>query len=92
MRIDGIRLLPHAGLPASGIVSFTHHKMHPHDMAQIAGEAGVAIRAGHHCAQPLLRHLGLTATARASFSVYNDKSDIDALIDAIISAQRVFCE
>lgn len=92
MRIDGIRLLPHAGLPASGIVSFTHHKMHPHDMAQIAGEAGVAIRAGHHCAQPLLRHLGLTATARASFSVYNDESDIDALIDAIISAQRVFCE
>jgi cysteine desulfurase/selenocysteine lyase len=50
------------------------------------------IIAGHHCAQPLLRHLGLTATARASFSVYNDKSDIDALIDAIISAQRVFCE
>lgn len=92
MGINGISLLPHAELPASGIVSFTHRYIHPHDMAQVAGEAGVAIRAGHHCAQPLLRHLGLAATARASFSVYNDESDIDALIDAIISAQRIFCE
>jgi cysteine desulfurase/selenocysteine lyase len=92
MAIPAISLLPHATLPASGIVSFTHHSLHPHDLAQIAGEAGVAIRAGHHCAQPLLHRLGLAATARASFSVYNDDSDIDALVDAILRAQKVFCE
>jgi cysteine desulfurase/selenocysteine lyase len=90
MTIDGISLLPHAELPSSGIVSFTHRDIHPHDMAQVAGESGVAIRAGHHCAQPLLSHLGLAATARASFSVYNEESDIEALIDAILSAQEVF--
>jgi len=88
--IDGISLLPHAELPSSGIVSFTHRDMHPHDMAQLAGESGVAIRAGHHCAQPLLSYLELAATARASFSVYNDESDIEALIEAILSAQKVF--
>ena len=85
-----IRLLPHAELPSSGIVSFTHRTLHPHDLAQVAGEAGVAIRAGHHCAQPLLASLGLAATARASFSVYNDESDIQALVAAIVEAQKVF--
>ncbi len=90
MAIPGISLLPHAGLPRSGIVSFTHRELHPHDMAQVAGESGVAIRAGHHCAQPLLNHLGLAATARASFSVYNDKADVEALIEAIQSAHEMF--
>ena len=89
LTIDGISLLPHAGLPSSGIVSFTHRDLHPHDMAQVAGESGVAIRAGHHCAQPLLGHLGLAATARASFSVYNDESDIEALLAAIVDAEKV---
>lgn len=90
MTIPGISLLPHAELPRSGIVSFTHRELHPHDMAQVAGESGVAIRAGHHCAQPLLNHLGLAATARASFSVYNDEADVDALIEAILSAHEMF--
>lgn len=90
LSIDSVSLLPHAALPCSGIVSFTHRDLHPHDMAQIAGESGVAIRAGHHCAQPLLNHLGLAATARASFSVYNDESDIESLIAAIRSAEKVF--
>ncbi len=91
LTMEGISLLPHAELPASGIVSFTHRDLHPHDIAQIAGESGIAIRAGHHCAQPLLNHLGLAATARASFSVYNDESDVEALIAAILSAEKVFC-
>ncbi len=90
LTIDGVALLPHAELPSSGIVSFTHRDLHPHDIAQIAGESGVAIRAGHHCAQPLLNHLGLAATARASFSVYNDEADIAALVAAIRRAERVF--
>lgn len=90
--IPDISLLPHPELPSSGIVSFTHRSLHPHDLAQVAGEAGVAIRAGHHCAQPLLNHLGLAATTRASFSIYNDASDVEALIDAILTAQKVFCE
>ncbi len=90
LALDGVRLLPHAELPSSGIVAFTHRDLHPHDIAQIAGESGVAIRAGHHCAQPLLHHLGLTATARASFSVYNDEADIEALVAAIASAEQVF--
>jgi cysteine desulfurase/selenocysteine lyase len=90
--IPDVSLLPHAELPSSGIVSFTHRSLHPHDLAQVAGEAGVAIRAGHHCAQPLLSRLGLVATTRASFSVYNDTSDVEALIDAILRAQQVFCE
>ena len=90
--IVGVELLPHAALPSSGIVSFTHRTLHPHDIAQFAAESGVAIRAGHHCAQPLLKSLGLSATARASFSVYNDESDIEALIAAILSAQKAMCE
>ena len=90
--IPDVSLLPHAELPSSGIVSFTHRSLHPHDLAQVAGEAGVAIRAGHHCAQPLLSRLGLVATTRASFSIYNDKTDVEALIDAILRAQQVFCK
>lgn len=90
--LPGISLLPHAECPSSGIISFTHREMHPHDIAQIAGESGVAIRAGHHCAQPLLQHLGLSATARASFSVYNEEADVEALVDAIRLAHKVFCE
>jgi cysteine desulfurase/selenocysteine lyase len=90
LAIDGVSLLPHAELPSSGIVAFTHRDLHPHDIAQIAGESGVAIRAGHHCAQPLLASLGLTATARASFSVYNDETDVEALVAAIASAEKVF--
>jgi len=90
MTIPGVSLLPHAQLPRNGIVSFTHRELHPHDLAQVAGERGVAIRAGHHCAQPLLSYLGHSATARASFSVYNDEADVQALIEAIMSAQEMF--
>lgn len=73
-----------------GIVSFNLTDVHPHDVGQIAGEHGVAIRAGHHCCQPLMQHLGVAATARASFAPYNNYDDIDALIDVIDKAQKMF--
>jgi cysteine desulfurase/selenocysteine lyase len=74
----------------SGVVSFTVKGIHPHDLATILDERGVCIRAGHHCAQPLMRRLDVAATARASFYVYSDESDVDALVDGVREAQRVF--
>ena len=68
-----------------GIFSFTmkENKLHAHDIATIVDQKGVAVRAGHHCAQPLLDHLGLNATCRASLALYNNKEDIDQLVDAL---------
>jgi cysteine desulfurase/selenocysteine lyase len=74
----------------SGIVSFNVEGIHPHDVAQIAGERGVAVRAGHHCCQPLMQRLGVPATVRASFAPYNNGADVDALIGAVREAIRVF--
>ncbi len=72
------------------LASFTIGGLHPHDVAELVSRSGVCIRAGHHCAQPLMRCLGVGATARASVGVYNDRSDIDALIDALLAAREVF--
>ena len=74
----------------SGVVSFTVGDIHPHDLATILDEDGVCIRAGHHCAQPLMRRLGVPATARASFYVYNDEADVDALVGALEKAKALF--
>ena len=74
----------------SGVVSFTLGDVHPHDLATILDGAGVCIRAGHHCAQPLMRRLNVPATARASFYVYNDEADIDALVSGIMTAKELF--
>jgi cysteine desulfurase/selenocysteine lyase len=73
-----------------GIVAFSVDGIHPHDIADITGREGVAIRAGHHCAQPLMKELGVSALVRASFYLYNDKSDVDALVEAIKKAQEIF--
>ena len=73
-----------------GVVSFNYKDVHPHDLSQVLDEAGVCVRAGHHCAKPLMRSLGAAATARASFSVYNDEADVDALVDALATADRLF--
>ena len=73
-----------------GTVSFDIPGIHAHDIATILDEHGVAVRAGHHCAKPLMRHLGLTATARASFYVYNRPEDVDALVDALGVATHLF--
>lgn len=73
-----------------GVISFQYKDVHPHDLSQVLDEAGVCVRAGHHCAKPLMRRLGVGATARASFSVYNDQGDVDALVDALATADRLF--
>jgi cysteine desulfurase/selenocysteine lyase len=87
--IPGVRLIG-AGQRRLAILSVDVEGIHPHDLATILDQHQVAIRAGHHCAQPLLDRLGLAATARASLGVYNDESDIDALVDAIKAAQKMF--
>ncbi len=74
----------------SGLVSFYDPDVHPHDLAQILDTRGVAVRAGHHCAQPLMRRLGVPATARASFGLYTDRDDVDALVDGLVAARRYF--
>ena len=75
---------------AAALASFTIEGMHPHDIAELADRGGVCIRAGHHCAQPLMRCLGVGATARASVGVYNEPADIDALVDALLAGREVF--
>jgi cysteine desulfurase/selenocysteine lyase len=89
-RIDGLRVYGPPPAQRSGVVSFTLSDIHPHDLATILDEDGVCIRAGHHCAQPLMRRLGVSATARASFYVYNDESDVDALVHALERAKNLF--
>jgi cysteine desulfurase / selenocysteine lyase len=75
----------------TGVFSFAYKDVHPHDLAQVLDQHGVCVRAGHHCAKPLMRCLGVPATARASFYVYNDTSDIDALMTALADADAMFC-
>jgi cysteine desulfurase/selenocysteine lyase len=89
--VPGLRVTgpPEAG-SRGGLVSFTIEGMHPHDIAELADRGGVCIRAGHHCAQPLMRCLGVSATARASIGVYNEPADIDALVDALLAGREVF--
>ena len=73
-----------------GLVSFVDPEIHPHDLATILDTRGIAVRAGHHCAQPLMRRLGEVATARASFAVYTTREEIDALVDGLREARRYF--
>jgi cysteine desulfurase/selenocysteine lyase len=88
--IDGVIIYGPENNPyRSGILSFNIDGIHPHDIAQIAGEHGVAIRAGHHCCQPLMQHLNTSSTARASFSFYNNNNDIAALVMAIREAIKI---
>jgi cysteine desulfurase/selenocysteine lyase len=74
----------------AGVVAFNFGEIHAHDIASILDEDGVAIRAGHHCAQPLHEKLGLAASARASFYVYNSRADIDRLVDGLRRARSIF--
>jgi cysteine desulfurase/selenocysteine lyase len=73
-----------------GAVSFVMDGVHPHDIGTILDTDGIAIRAGHHCAQPLMARLGLPATARASFAAYNTRDEVDALVDGLGRVRRVF--
>jgi len=72
------------------VLSFAFRGIHPHDLSQVLDQKNVCIRAGHHCAKPLMKLLGANATARASFYLYNDESDADALADALDSASDIF--
>ncbi len=89
--VPGLRVVgPPTAERRGGLASFTIDGIHPHDIAELVDRAGVCIRAGHHCAQPLMRCLGVGATARASVGVYNDRADIDALIEALQAGREVF--
>ena len=87
-RINSVRLF--GPEDSAGIVSFAIQGVHPHDIGTILDDEGVAIRAGHHCAQPLMQVLGVPATARASFAAFSDSSDIEALVEGIHKVQRIF--
>jgi cysteine desulfurase/selenocysteine lyase len=88
--IGGLTIYGPPAAERSGVLSFTLADVHPHDLATILDQHGVCIRAGHHCAQPLMRRLGTSATARASFYVYSDGADVDALVDALHDALHIF--
>ena len=87
-QINSVRLF--GPVDSAGIVSFAIEGVHPHDIGTILDDEGVAIRAGHHCAQPLMEVLGVPATARASFAAFSDSSDIEALVAGIHKVQRIF--
>ncbi len=74
----------------SGVIAFNLGGLHPHDLATALDYEGVAVRAGHHCAQPLLQYLEVPATARASFYIYNTKADCDKLVDALQKTKEFF--
>ena len=89
--VPGLRVVgPRRAEDRGALASFTIEGLHPHDVAELVGREGVCIRAGHHCAQPLMRCLGVGATARASLGVYNDRSDVDALLGALLGAREIF--
>jgi cysteine desulfurase/selenocysteine lyase len=89
--VPGLRVVgPPDADSRGGLASFTIEGMHPHDIAELADRGGVCIRAGHHCAQPLMRCLGVGATARASVGVYNEAADVDALVAALQAGREVF--
>jgi cysteine desulfurase/selenocysteine lyase len=87
--IDGLRLVGTAPAKAS-VLSFTLECAHPHDIATVIDQAGVAVRAGHHCAQPLMARLDIPATVRASIGMYNTRADIDALVGALGEVAEIF--
>ncbi len=91
-RLDDLPWLKiHGRAPGKGgIVSFTIDGLHPHDISTLIDRSGVAVRAGHHCAQPLMERIGQTATCRASLAMYNTKAEIDALAEALIRAHDLF--
>jgi cysteine desulfurase/selenocysteine lyase len=87
--VPGVRVVGTARERAS-ILSFAVEGIHPHDVGQVLDAEGIAIRAGHHCAQPVMAHFGVAATARASFAVYNTRDEVDALVRGIHRVKQVF--
>ena len=90
-QLDKVKLIgPKDNVDRGSVISFTIEGIHPHDVSQVLDQYGVAVRTGHHCAWPLMRKLGLVGTTRASFYVYNDEADVDALVDSVLQAQKYF--
>jgi cysteine desulfurase/selenocysteine lyase len=81
---------PRTAEQRTGVVSFNLDGVHPHDAGTVLDEAGIAVRAGHHCCQPLHRTLDVAATLRASFYLYNTRDEVDALVDALATARRLY--
>ena len=88
--IPGVKVLGPSAEKKGGVAAFTLEGVHPHDVAQILDRTGIAIRAGHHCAQPLHEKFGITASARASFYVYSLKEEVDKLVDGIYDVKKIF--
>ena len=88
--VDDVTVLGPSAEQRGGVVSFTLRDVHPHDLSQLLDAEHIAVRAGHHCAQPLMRALGVNATTRASFYVYNESSDVDALVSAVARVRERF--
>ena len=88
--IDGVTVHGPRAADRSSVVSFSVADVHPHDVATVLDQSGVCIRAGHHCCQPLMRRLGVPGTARASFYIYNDERDVDALVAGVTAARDLF--
>jgi cysteine desulfurase/selenocysteine lyase len=87
--VEGLNIIGQA-VGKSGVISFTLDEVHPHDISTLIDQDGVAIRAGHHCAQPLMKFYGLSSTARASVAVYNQRSDFDQLAESLEKVNRIF--
>ena len=87
--VSGLRIIGTA-MPKVPVFSFTLDDIHPHDLGSILDSRGIAVRTGHHCAQPLMSRFGVPATARASFSIYNDESDVQRLVSALQQAKEMF--
>ncbi|HKC19977.1 MAG TPA: aminotransferase class V-fold PLP-dependent enzyme, partial [Candidatus Dormibacteraeota bacterium] len=88
--VDGLTVYGPPPSRRAGVISFSLEGIHPHDLATIADRDQVCLRAGHHCAMPLMTRLGIPATARASFYVYTQRDEIDRLVSSIKEAQRIF--
>jgi cysteine desulfurase / selenocysteine lyase len=89
--VEGLQIHGPADVEHRGaLVSFSLEGIHPHDVAEILGRQGVCVRAGHHCAQPLMRRLGLSASTRASFAVHATREDVDRLVEGLARVQEVF--
>lgn len=89
LAIPGLRIIGTAK-PKLGVISFVLDNIHPHDVGTVLDHEGVAVRAGHHCAMPLMQRFGVPATLRASFGIYNNEQDIDALVEGLLLAKRMF--
>ena len=93
--LDGLKKIPHVHVLGSdnpeehtGILTFTIDNVHPHDVSEVLISDGICVRAGHHCAQPLLQHLGVSSATRASFMFYNNEKEVDAFVESMATIRE----